>query len=68
MIQWVDMKYGDPEIGEVKATKGEKLDYIGMILDYSTKGEVKIDMKYYVKNIRISSKIEKYRYNYDTSK
>ena len=44
-------EYGEPEIGEVKATKGDKHDYIGMILDYSTKGEVKVDMRYYVKNM-----------------
>jgi hypothetical protein len=35
----------------VKVTRGKTHDYLGMVLDYSTEGEVKIDMKYYVKNM-----------------
>ena len=47
-IKWVDELYGDDEIGRVKAVRGKKHDYIGMILDYSVPGQVTIDMKYYV--------------------
>ena len=50
-IKWVDKLYGDDEIGRVKATRGKVHDYLGMILDYSNKNEVKIDMKYYVQNM-----------------
>ena len=50
-IKWVDALYGDDEIGRVKAVRGKKHDHLGMILDYSEKGKVKIDMRYYVKNM-----------------
>ena len=43
-IQFIDFKYGDKDIGEVKATRGKKHDYLGMTLDYSTNGKVKVDM------------------------
>lgn len=49
--QWVDFMYGDPKIGKVKSTKGRVHDYLGMVLDYSSQGEVKIDMRYYVKQM-----------------
>ena len=47
-IKWVDELYGDYEIGRVKAVRGKKHDYIGMILDYGVPGQVSIDMKYFV--------------------
>ena len=47
-IRWVDELYGDDEIGRVKAVRGKKHDYIGMVLDYTIPGQVTIDMKYYV--------------------
>ena len=50
-IKWVDQKYGDNEIGRVTATHGKKHDYLGMILDYSVPGKVKVDMRYYVENM-----------------
>ena len=48
-IQWLEKKYGDPKIGKVKAHRGKRHDYLGMTLDYSTPGEVKVDMTDYVK-------------------
>ena len=42
---WLEMKYGDDEIGKVKSTRGKRHDYLGMTLDYTTPGKVKIDMK-----------------------
>ena len=50
-IKWVDELYGDDTIGRVTATRGKVHDYLGMILDYSTDGELVVDMKYYVKNM-----------------
>ena len=32
-------------------TRGDKHNYLGMILDYSCKGKVKIDMREYIKKI-----------------
>ena len=51
MIQFIDWKYGDEEIGKVKATRGKKHDYLAMTLDYSEKGKVKVDMRNYVKSM-----------------
>ena len=50
-IQFIDFKYGDKDIGEVKATRGKKHDYLGMTLDYSTNGKVKVDMTKYIKEM-----------------
>ena len=44
-------KYGDDKISKVKVTRGHCHDYRGMILDYATAGEVKINMQYYVQAI-----------------
>ena len=51
MIQFIDWKYGDEEIGKVKATRGKKHDYLAMTLDYSEKGKVKVDMRNYIKSM-----------------
>ena len=45
--EWCVKMYG--EIGEVKNVRGKKHDYLAMILDYSEKGKLKVDMKYYIK-------------------
>ena len=50
-IKWVDEKHGDDEIGRVTATRGKKHDYIGMVLDFQTDGEIKVDMTKYVENM-----------------
>ena len=44
-------KYGEKEIGKVKAVRGKIHHYLGMILDCSTPGKVHVDMKYYVKKM-----------------
>jgi hypothetical protein len=41
--------YGDPKVNVVKVTRGKWHDYLGMMLDYSTPGQVKIDMSDYIK-------------------
>ena len=47
-IEWLGKKYGDNGINKLKATKGTQHEYLGMILDYSIKGKVRVDMMYYV--------------------
>ena len=46
---WIKKEYG--ELGEVKSSRGKKHDYLGMLLDYSEDGQVKIDMVEYVKKM-----------------
>ena len=48
---WLEKKYGDPNIGQVKAVRGKRHDYLAMVLDYSTKGKVKVDMTRYVRQM-----------------
>ena len=50
-IKWVDNKYGDDKMGRVTVHRGKKHDYLTMILDYSKKGKVKIDMTEYVRKM-----------------
>ena len=50
-IKWVSHKYGDKEIGEVKAKRGRVHDYLGMTLDFSEKWKVKIDQSKSVKQM-----------------
>ena len=49
-IAWLESKYGS-ETGRVKAVKGNRHDYLGMILDFSKRGEVMADMTGYVKKM-----------------
>ena len=49
-IKWLEAKYGDDEY-KVKVVKGKKHDYLGMIIDYTQPGKVKIDVTYYVKKM-----------------
>ena len=35
----------------MKLVTGKKHDYLGMILDYSEKGKLKVEMKYYIENM-----------------
>ena len=48
-LEWVRDKFG--AIGEVKTIRGHVHDYLGMVLDYSVKGQVSIDMSRYVKSM-----------------
>ena len=49
--EWAEMKYGSPETGHVTVTHGDKYDYLGMILDYLDKGQLKVDLQYCVENM-----------------
>ncbi len=50
-LQWLEKTYANDEIGKVKAVRGDRHDYLAMILDYSTPGELMVDMANYVKGI-----------------
>jgi len=47
LIMWLQSKYED-EVGKVKKLQGKVHEYLGMTLDYETKGEVKLKMQAYV--------------------
>ena len=47
--KWLQREYG--QVKEVTATRGPRHVYLGMTLDYSVKGEVKIDMTDYVEEM-----------------
>jgi len=47
-LVWLNKKYADDGIAEVKATFGKVHDYLGMTLDFTEGGVLKVDMKDYV--------------------
>jgi hypothetical protein len=48
---WLEQMYGDPNIGQVKAVRGKRHEYLGMVLDFTQPGKVMIDMTDYVKKM-----------------
>ena len=48
-IEWLNQEYG--QIKPVTASRGKRHDYLGMILDYTEPGKVKIDMVDYAKDL-----------------
>jgi hypothetical protein len=46
-MEWIRLQYG--KIREVKVTRGQVHEYLGMKLQYDVKGQVLIDMSDYVK-------------------
>ena len=46
MIQWLESEYG-----EMHGSRGKKHDYLGMCLDYSILGEVRISMEEYLRGL-----------------
>jgi len=42
--KWLDTKCVDDEIGRAKAVRGKHHDRLGMKLDFSSKGKLKVDM------------------------
>ena len=49
--QWVEFMYVYQNIGNVKSVIGKVHEYLSMTLDYSTRVEVNMDMRKYVKNM-----------------
>jgi hypothetical protein len=47
--KWLNSKYGS--YGNVKAVRGPRHDFLGMIFNFGEKGKVKVDMTEYVKNM-----------------
>jgi hypothetical protein len=47
-LEWLKKKYASDEIGEVKAVRGHRHDYLAMVLDYSRPGVLTVDMTKYV--------------------
>ena len=47
-IEWAKEKYEDEGITKLKPSRGKVHDYLGITLDYSEKGKVKIYMKDYI--------------------
>ena len=45
---WCEKVYGSDELGHVKVVRGNKHDYLAMILDFSVPGAMKLDMRYYI--------------------
>ena len=50
-IEWCEKKYGSNLSGHIKLTRGKKHEYLKMLLDYSEKGKLKMDMRSYIKNV-----------------
>ena len=50
-VKWLEKKYGSDGVNKVKVHKGKLHDYLAMNMDYSVKGEVRIEMKKYVKDM-----------------
>ena len=46
MIQWLESEYG-----EMHGSRGKRHDYLGMCLDYSIPGEVRISMEEYLRGV-----------------
>jgi hypothetical protein len=55
---WCENIYGSNKVGHVKVVRGKKHNYLAMILDFSTPGAMKLDMRYY-----ITSMIGEFPYN-----
>ena len=50
-LKWLETTYASDEIGQVKAVRGNRHDYLAMILDFSIPGILQIDMTPYVKSM-----------------
>jgi hypothetical protein len=49
--QWCKKTYGSDDLGHVKVVRGKTHDYLGMILDFTDDGTMKVDMIYYIKGM-----------------
>jgi hypothetical protein len=50
-LEWLEKKYGDTNLGSVKAVRGKIHNYLGMTLDYTTPKKVKLKMKEYIEQM-----------------
>jgi hypothetical protein len=47
-LTWLRNKYANDDIGEIKAVRGKKHDYLAMTLDFTSPGVLQVDMMTYV--------------------
>ena len=47
-LSWLKTKYASNKIGEIKAIRGQKHDYLAMTLDFTIPGVLQVDMTQYV--------------------
>lgn len=47
-LSWLKKKYASDKIGEIKAVRGDKHNYLAMTLDFSLPGVLQVDMTQYV--------------------
>jgi hypothetical protein len=50
-LSWLKLKYASDEIGEIKAVRGKRHDYLAMTLDFTIPGVLQVDMTQYVKQM-----------------
>ena len=50
-LSWLKTKYASDKIGEIRAIRGNKHDYLGMTLDFQIPGVVMLDMSFYIKKM-----------------
>ena len=50
-LKWLKKKYASDDIGEIKAVRGHRHDYLAMVLDFSIPGVLQVDMVSYVKSM-----------------
>lgn len=60
---WCEQMYGSDETGHVKVVRGKSHDYLAMVLDYSEENKLRIDMRYYIKDM-----VEKFPVEVETDK
>ena len=49
--KWTEEKYGIDDLGHVPVTRVKRHDYLGMILDFTRKHYVGVDMTYYQEDV-----------------
>jgi hypothetical protein len=49
--QWCEKTYGSDDLGHVKVMRGKTHDYLGMILDFTDNGAMKVDMVYHIRGM-----------------
>ena len=50
-LKWLEKMYGDEKLAPVKSSRGNIHDYLAMKLDFTEKGNVKVNMVDYVKGM-----------------
>ena len=49
--EWCEETYGSDGLGHVKVVRGKIHNYLGMIMDFTKEGALKIDTKYYIEKM-----------------